>query len=164
MKLGSLQDLLVSELRDLYSAETQIVKALPKMVKAAISPDLKAGFEEHLQQTRGHVERLERIFKDLKVSARGKTCKGMEGILEEGAEMIAEKAEAPIEDAGLIAAAQKVEHYEMAGYGTVRTWARQLGHDQIANLLQQTLEEEERTDQKLTRLAENSISLQAAHH
>jgi ferritin-like metal-binding protein YciE len=163
MKLHSLQDLLIDELRDLYHAENQILKALPKMVKAASSPNLKDGLEEHLEQTREHIERLERIFKDLDANPRGKTCKGLEGIIEEGAELLRENAEADVKDAGLVAVVQKIEHYEMAGYGCARTWARQLGHDHIADLLQQTLEEEELTDERLTLLAESSINLQAAH-
>ena len=161
MKLDSLQKLFVEELRDLYSAENQILKALPKMIKAATAPKLKAGFEEHLKQTEGQVERLERIFKKLDKSPKGKTCKGMEGVLTEGSEMIKEDAEPTVRDAGLISAAQRVEHYEIAGYGTVRTYARLLGNSEAERLLQETLNEEAETDKKLSALAESTINLQA---
>jgi ferritin-like metal-binding protein YciE len=161
MKLETLKDLFVEELRDLYSAENQILKALPKMEKAATSPQLKAAFQEHLEQTEGHVERLEKIFSKLGEKPSGKTCKAMEGLVEEGSEMIHEKAEPAVKDAGLIAAAQRVEHYEMAGYGTVRTFAQHLQMDDFAKLLQETLDEEESTDEKLTKLAESNINLQA---
>jgi len=162
MKLESLRDLYIEELRDLYSAENQLVKALPKMAKAASSPELQAAFTEHLEQTKGHVERLETIFKSLDASPKGKTCKAMEGLVEEGDEMRKEKGEAAVIDAGLIAAAQRVEHYEIAGYGTVRTYARLLKETQAANLLQQTLDEEGETDKKLTELAESLINVEAA--
>jgi ferritin-like metal-binding protein YciE len=160
MEMTELRDLFVEELKDLYSAENQIIKALPKMIKAATSEELKAGFEEHLEQTKGHVERLEQIFKDLDESPRGKKCKGMEGLLEEGKELMEEDAEAEVLDAGLIAAAQHVEHYEIAGYGCVRTYADLLGEKKAAQLLQKTLDEEKQTDQKLTKLAE-SINVEA---
>jgi ferritin-like metal-binding protein YciE len=162
MELSSLRELYISELRDLYSAENQILKALPKMAKTASSDELKNGFNEHLEQTKVHVERLEQIFKNLDVTPRGKKCKGMEGLIEEGKELMQEDAEPEVLDAGLICAAQKVEHYEMAGYGCVRTYARVLGDEEAAELLQQTLQEEEETDKKLTDLAESSINLQAA--
>jgi ferritin-like metal-binding protein YciE len=162
MELSSLRELYISELRDLYSAENQILKALPKMAKTASSDELKNGFNEHLEQTKTHVERLEQIFKNLDVSPKGKKCKGMEGLIEEGKELMQEDAEPEVLDAGLICAAQKVEHYEMAGYGCVRTYARVLGDEEAAELLQQTLQEEEETDKKLTDLAESSINLQAA--
>jgi ferritin-like metal-binding protein YciE len=161
MKLDSLKKLYVEELQDLYSAENQILKALPKMKKAAHSEDLKAAFEEHLEQTKGHVARLEEIFTELEEKPTGKTCKAMEGLVEEGSEMIAEKAEPAVKDAGLIAAAQRVEHYEMAGYGTARTFAEHLKLNDAAKLLQETLDEEEATDEKLTTLAESNINLQA---
>jgi ferritin-like metal-binding protein YciE len=161
MELSSLRELYISELRDLYSAENQILKALPKMAKTASSDELKNGFNEHLEQTKTHVERLEQIFKNLDVSPKGKKCKGMEGLIEEGKELMKEDAEPEVLDAGLICAAQKVEHYEMAGYGCVRTYARTLGDEEAAELLQQTLQEEEETDKKLTDLAESSINLQA---
>jgi ferritin-like metal-binding protein YciE len=158
MKLKTLEDLLLHELKDLYSAEHQLLKALPKMAKAATNEDLKAGFEEHLDQTKGHVDRLEQIAEILDRKLTGHKCKAMEGLIEEGAELIAEDAEDPIRDAGLIGAAQRVEHYEIAGYGTARSIARHLGHEEIADLLEQTLAEEKETDQKLTDLAENTIA------
>ena len=161
MKLASLKDLYVEELKDLYSAENQILKALPQMVKAAASPKLKAGFEEHLNQTREHVSRLEQIFEGLGKSPKGKHCKGMEGVLAEGKELLKEDAEPEVLDAGLIAAAQHVEHYEIAGYGVCRTYAKLLGDDNAAKLLQTTLTEEEMTDRKLTQLAESSINVEA---
>ena len=153
MKLATLNDLYVEELKDLYSVENQILKALPEMVKAATAPDLKAGFEAHLHQTQEHVSRLEQIFTKLGKNPRGKHCKGMEGILEEGKELLKEKSEPEALDAGLITAAQHVEHYEIAGYGTVRTYAKLLGESEAMALLQQTLDEEEQTDRKLTQLS-----------
>lgn len=153
MEMETLRELFVDKLKDLYSAENQIIKALPKMIKEASSPQLKAGFEEHLQQTRGQVQRLDKIFKQLDESSRGKKCKGMEGLLQEGKELMAEDAEPEVLDAGLIAAAQHVEHYEIAGYGCVRTYAELLGDKNAAKLLQQTLDEEKETDQKLSMLA-----------
>jgi ferritin-like metal-binding protein YciE len=161
MKLETLDDLYVHELRDLYSAENQLVKALPKMAKAASNPQLQEAFEEHLEQTRGHVERLEKIFDELDVSPRGKKCAGMEGLIDEGKEMLEEDASPEVLDAALIAAAQRVEHYEIAGYGTARTYARMLGHDRAAKLLQETLDEEGETDKKLTELAENIVNAEA---
>jgi ferritin-like metal-binding protein YciE len=161
MKLTTLQDLYVEGLKDLYSAENQILKALPDMVKAANSPALKAGFEEHFQQTKEHVVRLEQIFEKLGKGPRGKHCKGMEGVLAEGNELLQEDAEPDVLDAGLISAAQHVEHYEIAGYGTCRTYAQLLGEEEAARLLQQTLQEEEQTDKKLTHLAESEINVEA---
>lgn len=161
MEIDSLRKLYVDELKDLYSAEKQILQALPKMVKAASHPDLKAGFEAHLRQTEGQVERLERIFESLGKSPSGKKCKGMEGLLEEGNEAITEDMDEPTRDAALIAAAQKVEHYEIAGYGTVSAYALLLGLQDHVKLLQQTLDEEGATDKKLTRLAESSINVEA---
>ena len=155
MEMQSLLDLMVDELKDLYSAENQILKALPKMIKKATSPDLKQGFEKHLRETQGHVERLEKIFRELDASPRGKKCKGMEGVIADGKELMEEDAEPEVMDAGLIGAAQHVEHYEMAGYGCVRTYAELLGLDNIARLLQKTLDEEKATDEKLTELARN---------
>ena len=160
MKESALKELYVDELKDLYSAESQLVKALPKMAKAAASPDLKAGFEGHLKQTNEHVARLEGIFKALGESPKGKHCKGMEGLIEEGKEMIEEDPGAEELDAGLIAAAQRVEHYEIAGYGCVRTYAKLLGQEDAAATLQETLNEEKETDSKLTGLAE-SINVEA---
>src|SRR5580692_3101853 len=160
METNRLKHLYVEELKDLYSAENQMVKALPKMIKAATSEDLRAGFEEHLEQTKGHVSRLEEIFKALGESPKGKKCKGMEGLIKEGGEMI-EEDPAPEElDAGLISAAQRVEHYEIAGYGCVSTYAKLLGEDQAASLLRQTLGEEKETDKKLSQLADR-INLEA---
>jgi ferritin-like metal-binding protein YciE len=153
MKESALKELYIDELRDIYNAENQLTKALPKMAKAATSEELRAGFEEHLEQTKGHVERLEQIFKELGERPTGKKCKGMEGLVEEGKEMIDEQ-EGEMLDAGLISAAQRVEHYEIAAYGCVRTYANLLGEDDAAELLEQTLKEEKETDQKLTKLAE----------
>ena len=158
MKLETLEDLLVSELRDLYSAENQLIKALPKMAKAASSEDLKSAFEEHLEQTREQASRLEKIAKRLGITLRGKKCVAMEGLIEEGKEHMSEDAEPDVMDAMLIAAAQKVEHYEMAGYGCARTWARQLGHNDAADLLQTTLDEEGDTDKRLTEIAESYVN------
>jgi ferritin-like metal-binding protein YciE len=161
MELDTLKDLYVEELKDLYSAEKQIVKALPKMIKAAKHPELKAAFKTHLRQTGEHAKRLEMICKELGVSPRGKKCVGMEGLLEEGSELIKEKPDEDVLDAGLISAAQHVEHYEMAGYGTVRTYARQLGYEEQAQVLQQTLDEEGETDHLLTDLAVARINVEA---
>ena len=161
MKLNSLQDLYVSELKDLYDAENRIIKALPKMAEAANSPELRAAFEEHLNQTRRHAERLEQILRGLDESPKGKKCKGMEGIIDEGEDMMEEDAPDSVADAALIAAAQRVEHYEIAAYGTVRTYARRLGFEDQAELLNQTLQEEGETDKKLTSLAETSINEEA---
>src|ERR1700676_102791 len=153
MEMNRLKHLYVEELKDLYSAESQMVKALPKMAKAATSEELRAGFEEHLEQTKGHVSRLEEIFKALGESPKGKKCKGMEGLIKEGGELI-EEDPAPEElDAGLISAAQRVEHYEIAGYGCVSTYAKLLGEDQAISLLRLTLKEEKETDEKLPQLA-----------
>jgi ferritin-like metal-binding protein YciE len=162
MKLNTLQDLLIEQLQDIYNAERQITSALPKMAKAATSPDLRRAFEDHLAQTERQIERLEQVFKLLDKPAKGKTCKGMEGLLEEGKELLEMKADPAVLDAGLIAAAQKVEHYEIASYGCVRTWARLLGHTQAATLLQQTLDEEAATDELLTKIAERPINPEAA--
>ena len=151
--METLQDLFVDELKDLYSAETQIVKALPKMVKAATNKDLKLAFAAHLEETEGHVARLEQIFETLEKSPKGKKCVGMEGVLKEGAELMKEDAEPDVMDAGLIAAAQHVEHYEMAGYGTVRTYAELLGLTDVAKLLEKTLTEEKSADTKLSKIA-----------
>lgn len=160
-KLASLDDLLVHELQDIYHAEGQILKALPKMAKAATHPDLKAAFEEHRRQTEHQVRRLEQAFKLLGVPAKGKKCEGMAGLLEEGKKMMEEEAEAAVMDAALIAAAQKVEHYEIASYGCVCTYAELLGYDQVHDLLGQNLDEEETTDQRLTALAESVINPEA---
>lgn len=161
MALNSLHDLYVEELKDLYNAENQLLKALPRMAKAATAPDLKAAFEDHLEVTRGHVDRLERIFGKLGVSPKGKKCKAMEGLVAEGKEVMEEDGEEAVMDAALIAAAQRVEHYEMAGYGCVRTFAKLLGYNDAARLLQETLDEEGDADKKLTELAETSINIEA---
>ena len=161
MKLKTLHDLYVNELKDLYSAEHQILTALPKMIKAATAPELKAALEDHNEVTKGQVRRLEKIFKLLDTSPKGKKCKAMEGLLEEGKELMSEDAEPSIMDAGLIAAGQRVEHYEMAGYGCVRTYAALLGYKEAADLLQQTLDEEGEADKKLTDLAETVINVEA---
>jgi ferritin-like metal-binding protein YciE len=155
MEMESLRDLFIDELKDLYSAENQILKALPKMIKKASSRELKSGFEQHLKETQGHVERLDKIFEELEESPRGKKCKGMEGIIADGKELMEEDAESEVMDAGLIGAAQHVEHYEIAGYGCVRTYAELMGEDDIVKLLQQTLDEEKATDEKLNQLAQN---------
>jgi ferritin-like metal-binding protein YciE len=156
-----LEDLLVDELKDLYSAEKQMVAALPRIAKAAGSPDLRRAFERHLEETRRHVERLDQIANELDVRLTGKRCKGMAGLVEEGKELLAEDLEQDALDAGLIGAAQKMEHYEIAGYGTARTHAEMLGYNKIARLLQQTLNEEGTTDKKLTALAESVINVEA---
>ena len=155
-----LKELYIDELKDLYNAESQLVKALPKMAKAASSDELRQGFEEHLEQTKGHVQRLEKIFQALGESPKGKKCKGMEGLIEEGSEVMEEDYEGSVLDAALIGAAQRVEHYEIAGYGTVRSMAETLGESDHVSLLEETLEEEKATDEKLTELAEQ-INAQA---
>ena len=157
-----LEELLIGELKDIYSAENQIVKALPKMAKAATSPELKRAFERHLEETRRQVERLDQIGQALNTKLTGKKCKGMEGLIEEGKEIIEEDLDDNAKDAGLIGAAQKVEHYEIAAYGTARTHAELLGYTKAAKLLQQTLDEEGATDKKLTQLAESIINVEAA--
>jgi ferritin-like metal-binding protein YciE len=153
-RMSSLHDLFEEELRDLYSAGQRIVNALPKMAGAASSVDLRRAFEHHLEETQRHVERLQSIFERQSITARAKKCEGMEGILKEGAELTHAKAEPQVKDAGLIGAAQKAEHYEMAGYGTVRTFAQDLGERDIADMLQETLNEEGTADEKLTQIAE----------
>lgn len=156
--IKSMSDLYVESLRDLYSAESQITKALPKMAKAANSDELSKGFKEHLEQTNGHLKRLETIFDGLGEKPTGHHCEAMEGLLAEGAELMESVKEAEVLDAGLIGAAQKVEHYEIAGYGTARNFARLLGYDDHAELLQETLDEEGETDKKLTELADGMIN------
>ncbi|MGB6304606.1 MAG: ferritin-like domain-containing protein [Acidobacteriaceae bacterium] len=153
MKVESIEDLFLDELKDLYSAEKQITKALPKLVKAASTEELSAAFDSHLQETKGHVERLEEIFQKLGKKGTGKTCEGMKGVLEEGAEVVQEIEKGPLRDAGLIAAAQRVEHYEIAGYGSVRAFAQLLGKTDIVELLEQTLDEEKAADEKLTKIS-----------
>jgi ferritin-like metal-binding protein YciE len=162
MKLITLDGLLADELKDLYSAENQLIKALPKLAQAADSDDLRQAFEEHLEQTRLHVQRIEQICEQLNVKPKGKRCMGMEGLIAEGAEILEADVEPDVLDAALIGAAQRVEHYEIAAYGTARAHARQLGFMNVADLLNQTLEEEKKTDQRLTSLAENRINVEAA--
>lgn len=161
MKLETLHDLYVDQLKDLYSAEQQILKALPQMAEAATSPKLAKAFHDHLEETKDQVGRLEKIFALLTVSPEGKTCKAMEGLLEEGEDVLTEDADPSVRDVALIAAAQRVEHYEMAGYGCVRTFARLLGEDSAADLLQETLDEEGAADKRLTQLAETVINVEA---
>jgi ferritin-like metal-binding protein YciE len=160
-KLSSLDDLLVHELQDVYNAEAQILKALPKMTKVASSPDLKAAFEEHRVQTEGQVTRLEQVFELLGMSPKGRKCEGMAGLLEEGKSVMEQEAEPSVKDAALIASAQKVEHYEIAAYGCLCTYAEMLGYDQVHELLGRNLDEEETTDQRLTALAESVINPEA---
>ncbi|MDB5357893.1 MAG: hypothetical protein JWN24_4346 [Phycisphaerales bacterium] len=162
MQLHELKDLYVDQLRDLFSAENQIIKALPKMAKAASNEQLAQSFQEHLEQTRGHVDRLKQVFDQLGKKPTGKVCKAMQGLIEEAKETMDEAADPEVMDAGLIASAQRVEHYEIAGYGTVRSFAKLLGDDAAARLLQQTLNEEGETDKKLSRLAETTINVEAA--
>jgi ferritin-like metal-binding protein YciE len=154
MKLNSLQELYTEQLRDLYDAENQIIKALPEMIDAATSPDLKEALNEHLAVTKTQATRLEQIFEGLSEKAKGETCKGMKGVIQEGSDLVDKIEDEDTRDAGIITAAQRVEHYEMAGYGTARTFANLLGEDEAAQLLQQTLDEEKEADQKLTSLAE----------
>ena len=155
MSNQGLKELYVDELRDIYNAENQMVKTLPKMAKAASSEELQQGFEQHLEQTKGHVQRLEKIFKSMDESPKGKKCMGMEGLVKEGSEVMREDFEGAVMDAALIGAAQRVEHYEIAAYGTVCEFARILGESEHASLLKQTLDEEKETDEKLTQLAEH---------
>lgn len=162
MSLDSLQALFLNELKDVYHAEKQLLRALPRMAKAAESPELQEAFTSHLKETEGQVQRLERIFKDLGEAARGKRCKGMEGLIEEGKEVMEEEGEGPVIDAALIAAGQRVEHYEIAAYGCLRTYAQLLGLENAVKLLAQTLSEEEAADEKLTRIGEGSVNAEAA--
>ena len=154
MSVDSIEKLFIEELKDLYSAENQITKALPKMTKAATSTDLKKAFESHLRETEGQIDRLVKICEILKTSPKGKSCEGMKGVLEEGSSVLHEIAEGDVRDAALIAAAQRVEHYEMAAYGAARTYAELLGQSQVARLLDETLEEEKAADQKLMSIAQ----------
>jgi len=162
MELETLKDLYIHELKDLYSAEKQLIKALPKMAKASSNAQLAAGFREHLEQTKEQAARLERILESHGESTRGPKCKGMEGVIEEGTEMIEEEGDDEVRDAGLISAAQRVEHYEIAGYGCARTYAELLGDKEGARQLQMTLVEEADTDKKLTKLAKSTINIAAA--
>lgn len=160
MKANSLRELYVGELRDLYDAEHQIIKALPKMISKTSSEELKDALNEHLEITRQQAERLEQIFENMGERAKAEKCKGMEGVIKEGSELLKEEADEDVRDAAIVASAQKVEHYEMAGYGTARTWASLLGEQEAVDLLQQTLDEEKEADQKLTDIAE-TINIEA---
>jgi ferritin-like metal-binding protein YciE len=157
----TLQDLFHETLKDIYYAEKKILTSLPKMAKAAQSPDLQAAFEKHEQETEGHVERLEQVFAAIEEPAKGKTCDAINGILDEGKDIMQEFKSSPALDAGLVAAAQAVEHYEIARYGTLKTWAEELGLEQAVKLLDQTLQEEKKTDETLTKLAESVVNQQA---
>jgi ferritin-like metal-binding protein YciE len=158
MELHSLRDLYIAELKDLYDAENRIIKALPKMAEAANSPDLRNAFEEHLEQSRGQLSRLEQVFQSLNETPKGMKCKGIIGIIDEGEDLMDEDAAPAVADAALIASAQRVEHYEIAAYGTARTFARRLGYEEQAQLLDRTLQEEGMTDKKLTSLAASYIN------
>jgi ferritin-like metal-binding protein YciE len=162
MPMESLHDLLTDELKDMYSAETQLTKALPRMAKKATNPELKRAFQQHLKQTEEHVRRVERICNNLEIKPRGKKCMGMEGLVEEGKEIMMEDAEPDVLDAGLIGAAQKVEHYEIASYGTARAHAEQLGYTDAARELQMILEEESQTNELLTQIAERMVNAEAS--
>lgn len=161
MKLDSLEKLWLEELKDLYDAEKQITEALPKMADATETTELRQAFNDHLQQTEGHIQRLEEVFEELGMDKPRKKCKGMEGLIKEGEDMMKETSDDMTRDAALIAAAQRVEHYEMAGYGTVVAYAQQLNHPGIADKLQMTLEEEKETDRKLTEIAESKVNVKA---
>jgi ferritin-like metal-binding protein YciE len=161
MEMESLKDLFIDQLKDIYSAETQVTKALPKMAKKASSTELQNAFKMHLDQTQDQIKRLDEIFSSLGKNPKGKKCKGMQGLLEEGEEMMSEDATPEVLDAGLIAAAQRVEHYEISAYGTARAYARVLGDEKAASLLDQTLQEESETDKKLNQLAEGQINTRA---
>lgn len=162
MSMDSLMNLYVDELKDLYNAENQLLKALPKMARKASAPELKRAFQDHLTQTQGHVDRLEKIFKGLGEKPTGKTCKAMKGLVEEGKEIMEEEGDDAVLDAALIGAAQKVEHYEIAGYGVARTFASLLGEEDAVATLQRTLNEEGETDKKLTSIAESAINIEAS--
>jgi ferritin-like metal-binding protein YciE len=163
MKLNNLNDLFIHELQDIYNAEKQITKALPKMMKEASSSQLKKAFEMHLMETEKQIERLEQVFESIGKKASGEKCKAMEGIIKEAQDMMSENADPDVMDAALIASAQRVEHYEIAGYGTLCTYAKQLGHKEAFTLLHTTLEEEKATDLKLTDIAESKINIKAEH-
>ena len=162
-ELNSLNDLFVNQIRDLYDAEQRITTALPKMIDATHSPELKQAFQSHLQETKGHVTRLETVFRQIGAEARRETCQARKGILDEGEEMVDAKGDPNVKDAALIAAAQGVEHYEIAGYGTARIFARRLGQNGAADLLGETLQEEKNADEKLTKVAESQVNAEAAN-
>ena len=161
-EFNSLKDLFINQIEDLYDAENRLTKALPKMAEAAHSPQLQQAFQTHLTETQGHVSRLETIFREINIEPKRETCEAMQGLISEGEEMIKAKGDSDVKDAALIAAGQRVEHYEMSGYGTARTFAQRLGLMQAANLLQQTLNEEVGADRKLNQIAEGSVNQQAA--
>ena len=163
LKFNNLEDLLIAQLEDVYDAEKRLVSALPKMAEAAHDQELKSAFNQHLRENENHVNRLEQVFQELGREANRETCAAMKGLISEGEEMIDAKGDPDVKDAALIAAAQRVEHYEMAAYGCIRTFARRLGHERIASLLQQTLEEEGNADKKLTNIAERDVNLRARH-
>jgi ferritin-like metal-binding protein YciE len=162
LKLDSLRDLLIEQLRDLYSAETQLVDALPKMGEAASAPELKSAFKNHLEQTRGHVSRLKDIFEEIGEKSSGETCEAMKGLIKEGETLVKAEGDPDVRDAGLIGAAQRVEHYEIAGYGTARSLAQRLGDRKVAETLQSTLNEEAEADKMLTSIAEGQVNISAA--
>jgi ferritin-like metal-binding protein YciE len=164
MKLETLHDLYLSELRDLYSAEDQIIKALPKVIEKTTSPELREALSDHLEETRGHLTRLEEVFQMHGEEPKKQKCKGMQGVLAEGEELLGYDASPAVRDAAIIAACQRVEHYEIAAYGTVRTYAEQLGHDHAASLLEETLDEESAADEKLTQIAANRVNIEATRH
>jgi ferritin-like metal-binding protein YciE len=164
MKLETLHDLYITELKDLYGAESQIVKALPKVIEKTTSPELRQALETHLEETRGHVARLEQVFEMHGEEAKKEKCKGMQGILDEGDELIGKDAEPAVRDAAIVSACQRVEHYEIAAYGTVRTYAEQMGHERAAAVLQTTLDEELAADEKLTDIANERVNIQATRH
>ena len=161
LELNSLNDLFLNQLQDLYDAEHRLTKALPKMAEAATTPDLKSAFQSHLRETEEHVNRLTRAFQRLGVDPKRETCEAMKGLIEEGEQAISAKGDSEVKDAALIAAAQRVEHYEMSGYGTARSLANRLGHSEIAGILTQTLQEEVAADKKLTKIAETEVNAQA---
>jgi ferritin-like metal-binding protein YciE len=161
MKIENMEDLFLAEIEDLYDCEKRLTKALPKMAKASVSPELRRAFEAHLQETQGHVERLERVFSEMGKKPKAETCEAIKGLIEEGEEMISNTDESPVRDAGIIAAANRVEHYEIAAYGSARTFAQTLGLNSAVSLLGQTLEEEKKADMKLTQLAETKVNQEA---
>jgi ferritin-like metal-binding protein YciE len=161
MRIETMEDLFLEQIQDLYDAEERLIKALPKMAEATTTRELRSAFEEHLGQTRGHRDRLEQVFAELGQEASGETCEAMKGLIEEAEEMMDDIKASPLRDAGLIAAANRVEHYEMAGYGTARTMASALGLNRSASLLEQTLEEEKQADAKLTQIAEQKVNKEA---
>ena len=161
MKIDNMEELFLAEIEDLYDCEKRLTKALPKMAKASTSPELRQAFESHLRETQGHAERLERVFSEMGKSPKAETCEAIKGLIEEGEQMISNTDQSPLRDAGVIAAANRVEHYEIAAYGSARTFAQTLGLSSAVSLLEQTLEEEKKADKKLTELAETMINMEA---